>query len=178
MIKIRLVSLNWFWTCIQLRGDKITDWKIKLELEQEPKLLLNFTDSRYIAFKAKSAQINGVPFFIYVLTKVINLVSKKESGADILDKFIPVYWHFRSWIFVERIFFRTDPLKESERPILYRPLIYRVFLCPLKCPQIFIKRPSLTVCTTWSGIFLWIFLNLPTAGPTSTSEQVKNTKNF
>ena len=39
----------------------------------------------------------------------------------------------------------------------------------------FIKRPSLTVCTTLSGIF---FLNLPTAGPTSTKEQVKNTKNF
>ena len=39
----------------------------------------------------------------------------------------------------------------------------------------FIKRPSLTVCTTLSAIF---FLNLPTAGPTSTKEQVKNTKNF
>ena len=75
----------------------------------------------------------------------------------------------------ENFFFRTGPLKESDRPILYRPLIYTVFLCPLKCPQMFIKRPSLTVCTTLSGIF---FLNLPTAGPTSTKEQVKNTKNF
>ena len=36
-----------------------------------------------------------------------------------------------------------------------------------KCPQIFIKRPSLTVCTTWSCTFLWIFLNLPTAGSSS-----------
>ena len=41
------------------------------------------------------------------------------------------------------------------------------FLMSFKCPQIFIKRPSLTVCTTWPGTFLWIFLNLPTAGPTS-----------
>ena len=69
----------------------MTDWRIKLELELELKLLLNFTDSRYIAFKAKIAQINGLPFFISVLTKVINLVSKKKSGAEILDKFIPVY---------------------------------------------------------------------------------------
>ena len=40
------------------------------------------------------------------------------------------------------------------------------------------KRPSLTVCTSWSGTFLWVFLNLSTDGPTSTSERVKNFNNF
>lgn len=53
------------------------------------------------------------------------------------------------------------------------------FLMSFKCPQIFIKRPSLTVCKTWSGTFLWIFLNLPTAGPTSVRVNgLKTTRTF
>ena len=66
--------------CIQLRGDKIADWRIKLELELKLLVILNFTYSLYICnFQGKNCSNQWSAFFISVLTKAINLVSKKEQ---------------------------------------------------------------------------------------------------
>ena len=100
--RLPIRELNWNWTV---------------------KLLLNFTGSRYIAFKAKIAQINDLPFFISVVTKVINLVSKKRAVLKFWTN-LNRYINISVPEFLQRIFFfRTGPLKESERPILYRPFI-------------------------------------------------------
>ena len=74
-----------------------------------------------IAFKAKIAQIKWSAFliseFFFLLLKFwINLYRDRYINISFLE-------------FLQgRIFFaRTGPLKESERSILYRPFIYKVF---------------------------------------------------
>ena len=96
-----------------------------------------------------------------------------------LDNFIPVYQRFRSWIFGRENFFCQErSLKRKWTSHLVPSFYLHSFLMSLKCMSTNINALVWQYVQRDPAPSYESFLNLPTDGPTSTSERVKNFKNF